>query len=709
MIKCKSSGNGGFILISALVAIGVLSLLGATIANMAMTSKNAETKWVLRDRSVSLAQSGLEQTRWGIYEAFDEYFNASPNAQMPSKFEWFDTVSSNSIGVAGYEYQIPQGMTFADEDDETPALWTDGRYSVTLNPIQRDSSRWDVLISVTANFIDDDGTTLSASTRTVEELVSYTSDTADVFGYAYFINNHGWFYGSTITANGSIRSNGDFNMKYGPTVNGDVHASVNPDNGATGEVYGSDYSNDSIDSYNRDSSLSQWARPSIPQDYKVKNNHGHGNNVDGVDMSNPGNSKEGEDTDETVDDENKGTVVYEPLMMFGYDDDTKEYESEKQLRMPMIGNLDTYKGIAKDKGGKIQVWSSSLGAYEEVTLDGTYSGAGPDGEAGTADDGVMVLVGDADHPIVINGPVVAENDVVIKGVYTGQGTIYSGRNVHIVGNIVAANPPAWSKSSTTTEDDVDANNAKDMLCLAAKGNVMLGDVNEMKNSSYLQPPFTKPYTTDSTDYDIGYAPNSGAQWDGDYTAEDGGKRVGESSPGLTGTLSISNNNKNVYGTGTNFTSEISVGQDIVLDGRTYTVSSISSDTKFRLTSKAQSSKSGITIEATSSEEVDRHYYEPSLSENEFQNLLDKDNDGDVIKITQVDAISYTNHLYSGKIGEATFNGSIVSRDEAIIFSGSLNMNWDMRALIDADGNAIVSLPKQLRKPETSAAGCHQGV
>ncbi|MBK1790579.1 hypothetical protein [Persicirhabdus sediminis] len=36
-----------------------------------------------------------------------------------------------------------------------------------------------------------------------------------------------------------------------------------------------------------------------------KSNNGHGNNVDGVDSSNPGNSKEGEDTDPTVDDEIK--------------------------------------------------------------------------------------------------------------------------------------------------------------------------------------------------------------------------------------------------------------------------------------------------------------------------------------------------------------------------------------------------------------------
>ena len=39
-----------------------------------------------------------------------------------------------------------------------------------------------------------------------------------------------------------------------------------------------------------------------------KNNNGHGNNVDGVDSSNKGNSKTGEDTDSSVDDEIKGST-----------------------------------------------------------------------------------------------------------------------------------------------------------------------------------------------------------------------------------------------------------------------------------------------------------------------------------------------------------------------------------------------------------------
>jgi len=43
-------------------------------------------------------------------------------------------------------------------------------------------------------------------------------------------------------------------------------------------------------------------------DTDLTSNNGHGNNEDGVDVSNPGESKEEEDTDPLVDDENKGTL-----------------------------------------------------------------------------------------------------------------------------------------------------------------------------------------------------------------------------------------------------------------------------------------------------------------------------------------------------------------------------------------------------------------
>ena len=47
---------------------------------------------------------------------------------------------------------------------------------------------------------------------------------SQVFDYEYFLNNWGWWWGSTITGNGAQRANWDFDFRGGPTVNGSIYA-----------------------------------------------------------------------------------------------------------------------------------------------------------------------------------------------------------------------------------------------------------------------------------------------------------------------------------------------------------------------------------------------------------------------------------------------------------------------------------------------------
>jgi hypothetical protein len=47
---------------------------------------------------------------------------------------------------------------------------------------------------------------------------------SNVFDYEYFLNNWGWWWGSTITGNGAQRANWDFDFRGGPTVNGGIYA-----------------------------------------------------------------------------------------------------------------------------------------------------------------------------------------------------------------------------------------------------------------------------------------------------------------------------------------------------------------------------------------------------------------------------------------------------------------------------------------------------
>ena len=84
--------------------------------------------------------------------------------------------------------------------------------------------------------------------------------------------------------------------------------------------------------------------------------------------------------------------------------------------------------------------------------------------------GSVILIGTWDAPIEINGPVVFPGDVLIRGYVTGRGTIYSGRNIHIIGDIVYKDPPRWPLASAEPNTK-----EKDMLALVSKGSIVIGN------------------------------------------------------------------------------------------------------------------------------------------------------------------------------------------------------------------------------------------
>lgn len=393
--------------------------------------------------------------------------------------------------------------------------------------------------------------------KSVTAVVSYALRPSRVFDYSYFVNNFGWFYGGGITSQGDIRSNGNFSFNGNPKVNGDIYASVNPDLGATGNITGNSR-NDSLDYYRNHADDS--ARPTNP----------------------------------TTD--SSGDYEYPN----GYDGQSERFPQEEVLTMPYLGDLSYYENLATSENGTIKQGGTTI-------VDNTLEGN-------------VVLIGTDDNPIEIDGPVVVTGDVLIKGVVKGQGTIFSGRNTHVIGNITYKSPPTWPKPDEDP-DTTDTDNAtKDFLGLATKGNIIIGDYtrNDWKTNvaPYLTPPFTQGYETDSSDSYIGYDSDgisgNGYWFDGDYTDYDGG---------------------------------------------------------------------------TKSDGSVRKYYESSYDDAYIHSIAESSN-----QIRQVDAVVYTNHAFSGKVGAFTMNGSIVGRDEAIIYSGSITMNYDLR--VKNQGIAFY-LPREL--------------
>jgi len=97
---------------------------------------------------------------------------------------------------------------------------TVGTYTVTIPDVRViDSSTREVHIHSVGTTAD----TRSghAAQVVIDATVEVKLGASEVFDYVYFINNWGWYFGNTITANGNVRSNGQFDFGgYRPRVNG---------------------------------------------------------------------------------------------------------------------------------------------------------------------------------------------------------------------------------------------------------------------------------------------------------------------------------------------------------------------------------------------------------------------------------------------------------------------------------------------------------
>jgi len=92
----------------------------------------------------------------------------------------------------------------------------------------------------------------------------------------------------------------------------------------------------------------------------------------------------------------------------------------------------------------------------------------------------------------------------------------------------------------------------------------------------------------------------------------------------------------------------------------------------------------------------RRYYE-CTNEQAYRAL------GPTNGVSRLDAVCYTNHAFGGRTGSLRVHGAIVSRDEAIIFSGNVQMNWDIRLGSTSEDaiNIDIYLPRVLADPRTS--------
>lgn len=298
-----------------------------------------------------------------------------------------------------------------------------GAYSVRLSMVEFDANSITVDIESTG-YLPDAPENLPAGRQldawsSVSTRVRFTLEPSKVFDYAYFINNWGWLYGSTIHCNGNARSNGQFDVAgYSPWIRGQP-------------VY------DDVDWDGVNASLSGY------QD----------DNQDGLTDGNDGGVSSGWD------------IVGAQNVRGVGGNAANQHDFDEQVEMPNLSDMHIYESRALSEGNSISINGS-------VVCDGV-AGDSP-GETGN-----LYLHGTAANPIVLDGSVVVRGDLIISGVVTGQGAIYTSGNVYVPESVEYLNPPTTPRPAdnqqSTTEAWLTDNWDADFLGLFSGEHVVIGD------------------------------------------------------------------------------------------------------------------------------------------------------------------------------------------------------------------------------------------
>lgn len=459
----------------ALISIfGILSLIA--IGTTAFVSSATQTIRIARSKELDVrlanaCEAGIQDALLAMWKNFkvEQLFNtldtdlygASPSSPRATRGGRLNDFDAYSVGVIGYE----EIDTYNRRVIVRAVAWTDR---------------------------DEDGHLDSEEARKIVDVASqFTLSRSQVFDYTYFVNNYGWMTGFgplDLIVNGDMRANGNFDFSGGtPTINGSVFASMNDKlsppaagyvnitpNQYTNSVYNAQYHtrkrmayNESMHGAKGSEEYEKWRDFLYDYEGGVVNNR------------------------------LAGAIIGDARGYRKYDGTLLDSTPTSEIVMPDLSDLTRYTALSTSyvddrqtfdngqvnpdygQGAYVKVWNSSTNSYVRLDTNGVVSGSG-------------VLIGSSSKPILIHGPVTFTQDCVIKGYVQGQGTIYTGRNVHVVGSIRYKNPPNFEGTDQQAIDD--SNSSKDMLALAARGSVMIGDVSKFKFPYplyYMTPPFTK--------------------------------------------------------------------------------------------------------------------------------------------------------------------------------------------------------------------------
>jgi hypothetical protein len=483
----KIQRKRGSTLLSALMLMSLLSVAGMTYMSSASGVMSSAKRKALDVQMTQLCDAGVQT----ILRSYWRDFKQS---------QAFDLLTTDCTGAS---IANPKAVT-------TGTLPNVGMFSsAVINYSQPAGDPYTRTVTIRAvGFVDRNGNGTLDTTepaKVVDVKVTFLLKRSQVFDYVYFVNNFGWMSGfgeNDLYMNGDLRANGDFSFTGGvPTVNGTVIATQNDklNTGTAGNIIGTPvkWTDSSYRNYQAGSNpyVSRMRQAYDPAKHGARGSTNYelwrdvlfdtkgnvlNNKLSGSTLTDSSGSKGWIKTN------NDATATYNQI----------DPAPSEEVVMPDLGDITDYQDLSNSyvdnkatfadgtvnpkygQGAYVDVWNSSTNAYVRLTTNGYVNGS-------------AVLVGTSSHPIVVHGPVTVLQDAVIKGYVSGQGTIYTGRNVHVVGSIRYNNPPDFRGNDQTA---IDSQNEKaDLLGLAARASVMMGNPNGFNSTTlyYMSPPFTK--------------------------------------------------------------------------------------------------------------------------------------------------------------------------------------------------------------------------
>ncbi|MCC6403210.1 MAG: hypothetical protein IT207_04300 [Fimbriimonadaceae bacterium] len=499
---------------AALVAVfGLMTLLalaGASYVDSSTQTLRSAKRSLRESQATQLCEAGLQSVMREVWRPF-------------RSTQKFTTMQS---ACAGASISNPRVL-------RSGALAANGRYTAGVIGYTQVNSYLSIVTIRAVGYLDanQNGSLDSFEpVKQVDAVARYELSRSQVFDYTYFVNNYGWmdgFNNTQLVVNGDMRANGNFNFLNGsPTVNGSVIAAANdklvpPANGFVNiapvkwtdvnyesQRAGSPYGERWRDAYNS----GKHGNPGTTQFERWR---------DTVFKSSADWIQGGDVGGTYVRPAAFGTVIADATGTSGWQRTSTgasptmnllDTKPTQEVTMPDLSDMSRYQQLSIDfknnpaeyqkatygdgspnpdygSAPYIEVWNSTLNVYQRITdTNGRIAGS-------------AVLIGTSSRPIKIYGPVNVDTDVLIKGYVQGQGTVYAGRNVHIVGSVMYKNAPDFRGGDPdAVEKSVEK---KDMLGLAARGSVITGKTTSFAFPYplyYMTPPFTKGRYDDDGNY-----------------------------------------------------------------------------------------------------------------------------------------------------------------------------------------------------------------